>query len=161
MRYLSRLYKSIGKKDIYQFLSYIIVGGTATLVEWGLFFWFVYTLKWNQNVAFSIAYVISTFVNMMMGRLITFRHARVIGNTTSRALNAAKETGLIYLIAGVGYVLNMLLLNFFTAVFHMDSMLAKIVVTGMMLIFNFLARKLGVYRGSYKPMPGTASDSEE
>ena len=76
-------------------------------------------------------------------------------------MNAAKETGLIYLVSGVGYVLNMLFLNLFTAVFHMDSMLAKIVVTGIMLIFNFLARKLGIYRDAVRPAPETADGSAE
>ncbi|SHI00237.1 Putative flippase GtrA (transmembrane translocase of bactoprenol-linked glucose) [Sporobacter termitidis DSM 10068] len=152
--------RSISKKDIRQFLSYIIVGGAATLVEWGLFWCFVYPLKWNQNIALIVAYAISTMANMLLGRLITFRHARVVGGGSSRALNAAKETALIYLVSAVGCGLNLLFLNLFTEVFNMNSMMAKVLVTGMMLIVNFLARKLGIYRESFKPAPGAGADQE-
>ena len=151
MQKLMRMIRSVGKKDIRQFMSYVVVGGAATLVEWGLFWVFVYLLGWNQNLGLAVAYTISTFVNMLLGRVLTFRHASVIGKTENRALNAAKETALIYLVSGAGFVMNLLLLNLFTAVFRLDSMVAKVLVTGMMLIVNFLARKLGIYRERPKP----------
>ena len=151
MQKLLCIIRTIEKKDIRQFMSYIIVGGVATLVEWGLFWAFVYPLGWNQNISLIIAYAISTLVNMLLGRVLTFRHASVIGKTENRALNAAKETALIYLVSSVGCVLNLLFLNLFTGVFHMDSMVSKVLVTGMMLIVNFLARKLGIYRDRPEP----------
>jgi putative flippase GtrA len=139
-------FESLSRKDIRQFLSYLIVGGAATLVEWALFWYFVYPLKWDQNIGLAVAYVISTFVNMLLGRLLTFRHASVVGKTNSRARNALKETFLIYLVSAVGCILNILFLDLFTDVFHMNSMIAKVLVTGMMLFVNFFARKLGIYR---------------
>jgi putative flippase GtrA len=153
--------RTISKKDIRQFLSYTVVGGVATLVEWGLFWYFVYLLTWNQNVALVVAYAISTLVNMLLGRILTFRHARVVGSGTSRALNAAKETALIYLVSAAGCVLNLILLNLLTEVFGMDSMVAKVLVTGMMLLVNFLARKLGIYREGYRPAHGAAAAEKE
>lgn len=139
------------RKNFSQFMSYIVVGGGATAVEWVLFFVFVYSLKWNQNFAFIIAYVISTFVNMILGRLLTFRNASVVNKSDNPVHNFLKETFLIYLVAAVGCVLNLLFLNLFTDIFHMDSMLAKVVTTGIMFIGNFLARKLGIYRENQKP----------
>lgn len=150
--------KSISKKDIRQFLSYIVVGGSATIVEWTLFWYFVYPLKWNQNIGLAVAYVISTLVNMLLGRLLTFRHARVVGSGKSRALNAAKETALIYLVSTIGCVLNILFLDLFTDVFRMNAMVSKILVTGMMLLVNYLARKLGIYRDSFKPTPSETAE---
>jgi putative flippase GtrA len=58
------------EKNLSQFISYIVVGGSATAVEWILFFVFLYRFKWNQNLAFIVAYAISTFVNMILGRLL-------------------------------------------------------------------------------------------
>lgn len=127
-------------------MSYIVVGGTATLVEWGLFFYFVYPLKWNQNIALVVAYTVSTLVNMLMGRLLTFRHASVVHKSSSRTRNLLKETSLIYLVSAAGCILNVLLLNLFTNAFQINSMLAKVLVTGLMLFVNYLARKLGIYR---------------
>lgn len=138
--------KEKARKNLSQFMSYIVVGGSATAVEWILFFVFLYRFKWNQNIAFTVAYAISTFVNMVLGRLLTFRHASVVGKSDSRVHNLIKETSLIYLVAVIGCGLNLLFLNLFTGIFHMDSMLAKIVTTGIMTIGNYLARKLGIYR---------------
>lgn len=140
------LLKIIGKQNLRQFFSYVLVGGAATLVEWGLFWYFVYPLKWDQNVSLVIAYIVSTSVNMLLGRLLTFRHARVVGSGKNRTLNALKETALIYLVSTGGCLLNILFLDLFTYVFHMNAMVAKVLVTGMMLFVNFLARKLGIYR---------------
>lgn len=134
------------QKNRKQFLSYAVVGGTATAVEWLLFWVFVYPLRWEQNFGFTVAYIISTFVNMILGRKLTFKNASVVHKSDSAVRNFLKETLLIYLVAAVGCVLNILFLNFFTAVFHMNSMLAKVVTTGIMVIGNYLARKLGIYR---------------
>lgn len=135
-------------ESIKQFLSYLVVGGTATAVEWILFWFFVYPLRWDQNLGFTAAYILSTFVNMILGRKLTFKNASVVHQSDSAVRNFLKETFLIYLVAAVGCVLNILFLNFFTSVFHMNSMLAKVVTTGIMVIANYLARKLGIYRES-------------
>ena len=153
--------KSLTKKDVRQFLSYLIVGGTATVVEWALFWYFVYPLKWDQNIGLAVAYIISTFVNMLLGRLLTFRHASVVGKTGSRARNAMKETFLIYLVSTVGCLLNILFLDLFTDVFHLNAMIAKVIVTGMMLMVNFLARKLGIYKEQPKLSTETGAGSQE
>lgn len=144
--WLKRISNVKNRKNMAQFLSYLVVGGGATAVEWALFFLFVYSMKWNQNLAFTIAYAISTFVNMILGRILTFRNASVVNKSDSPIRNFLKETSLIYLVAAVGCVLNLLFLNLFTDIFHMDAMLAKIVTTGIMVIGNYLARKLGIYR---------------
>lgn len=138
--------KEKARKNLSQFMSYIVVGGSATAVEWILFFMFLTRFKWNQNLAFTVAYAISTFVNMALGRLLTFRHASVIGKSDSPVRNMIKETSLIYLVAVIGCGLNLLFLNLFTEIFHIDSMIAKIITTGIMTIGNYLARKLGIYR---------------
>ena len=142
------------KKDIRQFFSYLVVGGTSTAVEWGLFFLFVYPFKWDQNLSFIVAYIISTFINLVFGRNYTFKNAVMQQGGDRRAL--ARESSLVYLVAAVSCGLNVLLLNIFTGIFHMDSMLAKVVTTGLVFFFNYLARKLGIYRES-KPSTKTPS----
>ena len=136
----------LSAKNIRQFISYVFVGGTATIVEWGLFFLFIYLFHIEQNLGFIIAYIISTFVNMIMGKIFTFKHAEVVRKGNSKTGNMIKETALIYLVAAVGCLLNVLFLNLFTLLFHMNSMLAKIVTTGIIFIGNYLARKLGIYK---------------
>lgn len=142
------------KNDMRQFLSYLVVGGTSTAVEWGLFFLFVYLLKWDQNLSFIVAYIISTFINLVFGRNYTFKNAVMQQAGDRKAL--ARESSLVYLVAAVSCGLNVLFLNIFTGIFHMDSMLAKVVTTAIVFFFNYLARKLGIYR-ERKPSTKTPS----
>lgn len=134
-------------------MSYVIVGGVATIVEWGLFWLFTYPLKLNQNLGFTIAFVFSTFVNMVLGKKMTFKNASVVHKSDSNTVNFIKETVLIYLVAVIGYIFNILLLNLFTGAFHLNSMAAKMLATGIVFFWNYLARKLGIYRDN-----GNASD---
>ena len=142
------------RNDMRQFLSYLVVGGTSTAVEWGLFFLFVYLLKWDQNLSFIVAYIISTFINLVFGRNYTFKNAVMQQAGDRKAL--ARESSLVYLVAAVSCGLNVLFLNIFTGIFHMDSMLAKVVTTAIVFFFNYLARKLGIYR-ERKPSTKTPS----
>jgi putative flippase GtrA len=138
-----------------QFLSYLMVGGAATAVEWILFWLFVYPLKWNMNFGFILAYIISTFVNLILGRNFAFKPAVEQRNTDgSRAF--LRESALVYLVAAVSCGLNVLFLNLFTGTLHMDSMMAKVVTTGLVFFFNYLARKLGIYR-EWNPLSNPTS----
>jgi putative flippase GtrA len=142
---------TLKNKNLRQFLSYVIVGGVATVVEWGLFWLFTYPLKLNQNLSFTIAFVFSTLVNMLLGKKMTFKNSSVINKSDSNTINVIKETVLIYLVAVIGYVFNILLLNFFTGSFHLNAMGAKMIATGIVFFWNYLARRLGIYRDNGKP----------
>ncbi|HCR43721.1 MAG TPA: hypothetical protein DIV41_03985 [Ruminococcaceae bacterium] len=139
------------RKDVSQFMSYLIVGGTATVVEWVLFFAFVYSLGWGQNLSFVAAYVISTLVNMLLGRATTFKNASVVNKSGNASRDFFKEAALIYIVAAAGCAVNLVFLDLFTYVMHMGPMLSKIASTGITVIGNYLARKLGIYRETEKP----------
>lgn len=132
-------------------MSYLVVGGTATIVEWVLFFVFIYSLGWGQNLSFVIAYIISTFVNMLLGRVTTFKNASVVNKSGKASRDFLKETMLIYLVAAVGCAINLVFLDFFTYILHMGPMLSKVASTGITVIGNYLARKLGIYRENENP----------
>lgn len=140
-------------KSLRPFLRYALVGGASTAVEWALFWVFVYPLGWNQNPGFITAYILSTFVNLVLGRKYVF-HSTMGKNAGGRAF--LRESSLIYIVAAISCGLNVLFLNLFTGLFHMDSMLAKVVTTGLVFFFNYLARKLGIYR-ERKPTENSSS----
>jgi putative flippase GtrA len=142
--------KALNNKNLRQFLSYVVVGGVATIVEWGLFWFFVYHLKWNQNLGFTVAFIFSTFANMVLGRKLTFKNSNVINKSKNNTLNVIKETTLIYLVGVAGYFFNILLLNLFTDAFHLHAMPAKMLATAIVFFWNYLSRKLGIYRDTGK-----------
>lgn len=138
--------KVLRGKNIHQFFSYVVVGGVATIVEWVLFWLFTYPLGLNQNVSFTIAFIFSTLANMVLGKKLTFKNAAVVHQSDNKNLNLLKETFLIYLVAIVGYIFNILLLNLFTSLIHLNAMAAKMIATGIVFFWNYFARKLGIYR---------------
>lgn len=138
--------KILDNNNITHFLSYAVVGLAATLVEWGLFWLFTFPLALDQNLAFTIAFIISTFVNLLLGKKMTFKNAQVRNASSNKKLNLAKETFLIYLVAVIGYVLNLALLNVFTAALLLNKMPAKMLATAIVFLWNYFARRLGIYR---------------
>ena len=124
------------KKNIRDFIIYGVVGGLATLVEWGFFRLFSLSLSLHYVLSTTIAYIISTFANWGFGKLLLFREKQ----------NVWKELGRIYLTAIVGWLLNLLIMWLLVDLLRLPEMPAKIVATGLVFIWNFLIRKLVIYR---------------
>lgn len=135
--------KRIDKAFILHFLSYVLVGGLATLVEWGFFYLFDPVLHINTYLSTALAFVLSTFANWAFGRLITFRH--------SGRQNLLRELGMIYASSVVGLLLNEAIMF---ALLHLvfqnadsgQKMLTKIIATGLVFFWNFLIRDLVIYK---------------
>jgi len=129
--------------NIRQFLSYFGVGGVSALVEWVVFTLLESLLNLPYLLATVIAFVFSTTVNWLLGRRFTFRHAEYRG---SRLQEAAQ----VFLVSAIGLVFNMLLMLLFVDVCRMDTHLlktaAKILSTGIVFVWNYLSRKLWIYR---------------
>ncbi len=122
-------------KDLF---LYLIVGVIATLTEWIIFYCFENMLPAvHYNIATSIAYVISTFVNWLAGRLIVFKESNQ---------SVFKELVKIYLTSIVGLLLNLAIMYVCVDLLTLDSMLSKIIATGIVFFFNFLVRKLFIYK---------------
>lgn len=131
------------KENIKQFLSYFGVGGIAALVEWTVFYLLERFTGIPYLIATVLAFIVSTTVNWYLGRTFTFKQSKY---TEKRA----KELFLVFLVSAVGLGLNLLLMLFFVSGLGMDTDLlktaAKILSTGIVFIWNFLSRKLWIYR---------------
>ena len=62
-------------KEIQDFFKYLVVGGIATISEWIIFF-FLDKMSVYYAIATVIAYMLSTFVNWLMGRILVFKEAK-------------------------------------------------------------------------------------
>ena len=133
-----KLKEMLKKIDWKHFISYLFVGGAATLVEW-LFFWlFEGVLHIQYLVATVLAIVISTFSNWLFGRLWTFKD--------SQKGNVLLEIGKIYVASIVGLLLNLLIMWVLVDGIHLHEMLSKIIATGIVFLYNYLVRILLIYR---------------
>lgn len=136
--------KSLSKDNIKQFISYFFVGGVAAIVEWVMFFIFANVLNVHYFVSTVIAFIFSTTANWILGRITTFK------DNTSYKDKKAKEAVLIFVVSAIGLVFNLILMYLFVTVMGFDSSLgktlSKIAATGIVFIWNFLIRKLVIYK---------------
>lgn len=134
----------LAKDNIKQFISYVFVGGIAAIVEWVCFWLFADVLDINYIFSTALAFIFSTAVNLILGRLWTFK------NNNNYSGKRGIEIVLIYSVSALGLVFNMLLMYLFVTVIGLDTPLLKIVskvaATGIVFIWNFLVRKLVIYR---------------
>lgn len=130
-------------KNIRQFISYFGVGGTAALVEWCVFSLLIYIFDLPYLVATVVAFLLSTTTNWYLGRVFTFKNSRYQNKKT-------KEVLMVFLVSGIGLAFNMVLMYVFVDMLGMKTnimkTLAKVLATGIVFIWNFLSRKLWIYR---------------
>ena len=133
--------KLLNKANIKQFISYFFVGGVAAIVEWVMFFIFANVLQINYFVSTVIAFIFSTTANWILGRITTFKD-----NNTYKD-KKAKEA---FIVSAIGLLFNLILMYLFVTVMGFDSSLgktlSKIAATGIVFIWNFLIRKLVIYK---------------
>lgn len=133
----------LSSKNIKQFLSYFGVGGAAAIVEWVSFTLFVSALGFPYLLATVISFVLATTVNWILGRLFTFKES-------AYEEKRLKEVGLVFLVSAIGLGFNMLLMYLFVDVIgmktNMQQTIAKVLATGIVFIWNYLSRKLWIYK---------------
>ncbi len=124
------------KKNIRQFMIYLVVGGLATLVEWGLFWLLNKPLSMDYRIATTIAYALSTLANWFFGKVLLFKEKQ----------NIWKELGSIYLTSLIGWGMNLLIMWIAVQKLALPEMLSKMGATAIVFFWNFLVRKLLIYR---------------
>lgn len=122
--------------NVKDFLLYLVVGGIATATEWVLFF-IMDKCHIHYAIATVIAYLLSTFVNWLAGRLLVFR------DSYSSFL---KEIFSIYVASIVGLLLNLVIMWLAVDCLCFKEMFSKIAATAIVFFYNFLVRKLLIYK---------------
>ncbi|MDZ7793196.1 MAG: GtrA family protein [Spirochaetia bacterium] len=120
-----------------QFIRYIGVGGTAALIEWGSFYLCNYQLQFHYLLAVVVAFTLATGANYILSILFVFQRGRH---------SVRLEAFLVYLVSGVGLVLNMLFMWTMHGLLDIHAMAAKVIATGIVLIWNFSSRKLFIFK---------------
>ena len=129
----------MNEKTIKQFASYLVVGGMATVVEWMGFFILNQLLGIQYLISTTIAFCISTQANLVLGRKMTFKEACQNGGSL-------KEVISIYAASIIGLMMNLALMYLMVSKMNIPAGLSKIIATGIVFFWNFLIRKLAIYR---------------
>jgi putative flippase GtrA len=121
-----------------QFGRYLIVGGVAFLVD----FTFLYLL----TEAAGLHYLISAAVAFLLGLVTNYALSRVWVFNRRTVENVALEFFIFAVIGIVGLALNEGVIWFGAEEIHLHYLIAKIISTGIVLVWNFGARKMILFR---------------
>lgn len=129
--------------NIKQFISYFAVGGVSALVEWFSFWFLGRVFAFEYIPATALAFILSTTTNWFLGRTFTFKDSDL-------SKNKPKEILQVFGVSGIGLLMNIGLMYLFVTVIGLNTELlktvSKIMATGIVFIWNFLARKLWIYK---------------
>ena len=117
---------------IIQIIKFIVVGGIATIIDW-----LIYYLLYNYfNLEPLYANILSYSIATVYNYLATVKYVFVVKTKN-------KKTFLIFIIFSlIGLMLSELLIYLFINKFLFNKMIAKIISTIIVMIFNFITRKI-------------------
>ena len=114
-------------------MRYFVVGGLSACVDIGLFMLFARGLGLPYLRVGAVTFIVATLVNY----LLSVRYVFVSGQRYSRRW----ELGLVYLVSAVGLLLNGAILWAGVEGAGLPLLAAKVVATGCVFFWNYLARR--------------------
>ena len=139
---LKGLLVSPTENGMIQFFRYVIVGGIATVVDWGVQY-FLTEAGIHYLVSAVFAFFAGLSVNFLLSKIFVFKAEKArVGTALEFAAYAAIGGAGLLLTVGIMYVL--------TDVLHLHYMLSKVAATFIVLFWNYFARKKLVYEGRKK-----------
>ena len=134
---LNRLFREKTTNIFIQFFRYIFVGGFAFLAD-------AFTLwlceKWmNYMIAAAIAFVVGLAVNYALSIWFVF-------SESSKVKNKVKEFVVYGIIGLIGLLITEGIMYLFTDVFGLYFLISKIIAAAIILVWNFAARKVVLYK---------------
>ena len=123
---------------IFRFLKYSIIGGSAALIDWGLFYVLAITFDVYYLLSGTISFLLATSYNYYVGIKFLF-------DSTTR-FPKQKEILLVFLITLIGLGISLFFLFLFSSMLNIDLMLSKVMSTFFSLGWNFLMRNNYIFR---------------
>ena len=127
---------------IKQVFRFGFVGVISTLVDYCGFLFFTYTLSINYIVSSTISYSIGIIVNYLLSMRYVFK---------SRDDRSKRKEFIIFTILTlIGLVANQIFLYVFVEMCGISEPVSKIYATVLVMVYNFISRKLYVEDRSQK-----------
>lgn len=123
----------IKKNLLMQIIKFGFVGGSAFLIDAGLLF--------VLTDIFSIHYLISGLISFSVSVIYNYILSVVWVFDTDKGKNKSTEFIVFIILSIIGLGLNQILMFVFVDLIHIYYMLSKIVVTFIVMVYNFITRK--------------------
>lgn len=136
---MKRIFAEPTQNSFLQFFRYGFVGGWATVADWGVLYLLTEWAKVHYLVSGVIAFVVGLLVNFLLSKKFVFSGEK---NTHSSSTEFV-----VYAIIGViGLIMTEIIMYVLTDILNWYFMIPKIIATGVVFVWNFMARKIVLYR---------------
>lgn len=120
------------KKLINQILKFGVVGGIAFVIDYGILFLLAKVIGLNELISAAISFIISLTFNYFLSTKWVFEAKK----------QTPKEVIIFVLLSVVGLCINELLIYLGTKKLGIDVMIVKLFATAIVMVYNFITRKL-------------------
>ena len=121
-----------------QFLRFATVGGIATAIHYLILIALVHGANMNAVWASSTGFVVSAVFNYLLNYRFTFQ-------------SSVEHRGAIikfFIVASVGLALNSIVMQISTEYAGMHYLIAQLLATGLVLLWNFSGNRLWTFKPS-------------
>ncbi len=136
--FISKLLVNETNNWMAQLFRYVIVGGIAFVVDYGLLFVLTEYLHFHYLVSATISFIAGLIVNYAISTSWIFRH--------SKLENKWMEFLIYSLIGVVGLLVNNGMLYLLTDYLHIHYMFSKLITAAVVMVWNFVGRKVILFK---------------
>ena len=122
---------SINKNTLRQFIFFSVIGGIGTLAHYMVLIGLVEGFTYSPTLASLIGAIVGACINYILNYKFTFQSQQAHKTTMTRFM----------IIATLGAGLNTLLMYLFTEALLVQYLLAQVITTVIVLLWNFIMNK--------------------
>jgi len=119
-----------------QFFLYLFVGGLCSICDVGGF-WLLQAADIPIIIASATSFTVATTLNYFLSYFFVFERGR---------FSMSHEIARVFVVSLIGLALNTLLVYLFVSDLALNGVLAKIIAIPLVLFWNFLGRRIFVFR---------------
>ncbi|TES95224.1 GtrA family protein [Patescibacteria group bacterium] len=134
---VKKLLLFLKQQDLKQFLKFCVVGTVGTAIDFGLFYLLVESAHIWYLLAATISFIVAVINNYIFNKFWTFE---------DRDKDFLRQFGRFLVVSIIGLGLNVLILYILVEFAGMWYILAKVLATGVVLIWNFFANKYWTFK---------------
>ncbi len=120
-----------------RFVRFVLVGLLNTSIDFTLFFLFTHVAGWHYLLANVASFLLAAINSYFMNRRWTFG---------SQSAAWHREAAQYVTVLVIGFALNEGLLFLLVSRWQWAKLIAKVMVTGLVLVWNFSANRLWTFR---------------
>jgi putative flippase GtrA len=118
-----------------QFIKFAGVGVVGTAVQYVTLFMLVQFADVYPVAASTAGFVLGAFVNYYLNYIYTFRSSKSHFEAMPK----------FFTVAAVGLFLNGIIMQFFISYFMLPYIIAQLIATGLVLLWNFAANRMWTF----------------